>query len=288
MRKLRSLANGLFVATALLAASAVGAAGAEEQAGRIVARPLFEQCAELGSFEERTRGPRAALKGADPAAKAGALSALGRSCDSQAAGLVIPFLRDPDAGVRIAAIEALGALGDRTAIEPLIEAIPDTDWRVRASLGRALCSFQVYQSNNATLNQLANPGGTEVTDEGDMRARCLAVLAINQLHDVRFSRKAIGFVLTFLNYKAENLRAIAEQTMAELKNTRNGYRELIGILKLVNYPDFRRKAAFWLGSYRIPETRDFLAELAASDRDEVVRRLAAEALSAMKDTKKTP
>ena len=73
------------------------------------------------------------------------------------------------------------------------------------------------------------------------------LLMVNQLRDVRFSRKAIGFLFTFLDYEDEKLRRIAEETALELKHTRNGFRELIAILKQYNYPVFRRKADYYLG-----------------------------------------
>ncbi len=104
----------------------------------------------------------------------------------------------------------------------------------------------------------------------------------NQLRDVRFSRKAIGFLFTFLDYEDEKLRQIAEETALELKNTRNDFRELIGILKQHNYPVFRRKAAYYLGKYNIEEARSALAEAAAGDRDASVRKAAKAALEAIK------
>lgn len=255
---------------------------AQEAVGQIRALPLFEQCGKMVSDQTKTSAAMAAIKAGDRTKRVEAITSLGRSCEREASALIIPLLRDDDPTVKIAAIEALAQLGDRNSIDPLIEAITDKDWRVRAALGRALCSFQIYQSNNAALNALANPGGAEVKDEGDLRARCLAILSINQLHDVRFSRKAVGFVFTFLNYQDPKLHAIAEETMAELKNTRNGYHELTGILKQSNFPDFRRKAVFWLGKYQIEEAREFLTEIAASDRDPVVQKMAAEALSGIK------
>src|SRR5262249_3455883 len=160
-----------------------------------------------------------------------------------------------DVPVRIAAVEALGMLGDRSAIEPLIEAIQDEDWRVRAALARALCSFQVYQASNATLNVLANPGDRRGNEENDLPPPRPGILMVNQLGDVRFSRKAIGFLFLFLDYDNQSLRHIAEETAMELKNTRNGYHELIGILKQNNYPNFRRKAAYYLGKFNMEEAQ---------------------------------
>jgi hypothetical protein len=191
-------------------------------------------------------------------------------------------LKDNEWSVRLAAVEALAQLGDRQSVEILTEMVNDPDWRVRAVLGRALCSFQFYPSNNAALNVLVNPGDRKITEEGDLRARCLGILAVNQLRDVRFSRKAIGFLFSFLDHPNENFRVIAAETAMELKGTRNGYHELIGILKQHNFPDFRRKAAYWLGRFQMEEARAALAEASVGDRDPGVQKAASEALASMK------
>jgi HEAT repeat protein len=258
------------------------AARAQNVASPLRAEPLYEKCAALKNDSEAAPAAIAALKDKQAAKRVKAAETLAKSCDSRAVEPLVAALKDPEAQVRLAAVEALGQLGDRSSIEPLIEALSDEDWRVRAALGRTLCSFQVYQSSNAALNTLVNPAGKKVTDEGDLCARCFGILMVNQLRDVRFSRKAIGFLFTFLDYEDEKLRRIAEETALELKSTRNGFRELIAILKQHNYPVFRRKAAYYLGKYNIEETRPALAEAAAGDRDPSVQKVAKEALEAMK------
>ena len=70
---------------------------------------------------------------------------------------------------------SLGKLGDREAIDPLIEFIELTesaDWRVRIALVRTLASFQVYRSNNAVLNSLTNPGDKNINEKNDLLVRC--------------------------------------------------------------------------------------------------------------------
>jgi HEAT repeat protein len=248
---------------------------------RMQAPALYEQCAALQAANEKTPALLDGLKAADAVRRASAADGLGKSCDSRAVEPLAAALKDGDLAVRLAAAEALGRLGDRTAIEALVEALGDSDWRMRAGVGRALASFQTQPSGNATLNALTNPGDKSVTEEGDMRARCTGVLLVNQLRDVRFSRKAIGFLFLFLDNPNPALRRIAEETALELKQTRNGYHELVGILKQHNFPDFRRKAAYWLGRLNIEEARAVLAETAAGDRDPTVQRAAKDALDAM-------
>jgi HEAT repeat protein len=269
----------LFVLLAIIASTLVHA-----QPGVLPLRaePLYEQCSWLESRVGSTANSIASLKDADAQKRVKAADELAKSCDSRAVDPLVAALKDPEVAVRIAAVAALGKLGDRNSIEALIEALGDKDWRVRTALGRALCSFHVHQSSNATLNTLVNPGDAKVTDEGDLRARCFGILMVNQLRNVSFSRKAIGFLFLFLDNENEKLRQIAEETAMELKNTRNGYHELIGILKQHNFPGFRRKAAYYLGRYDIEAARPALAEAAVGDRDPSVQKAAKDALDGMR------
>ncbi len=255
---------------------------AQSGAPPIRAHSLYEQCPSLQTSNESATNAIASRTDNDAQKRIEAAAGLAKSCDSRAVEPLVAALKDSEVSVRLAAVEALGQLGDRSAIEPLIEALNDQDWRVRAALGHTLCSFQAYQSSNAALNTLVNSGERKVNDEGDLRARCIGILMVNQLRDVRFSRKAIGFLFTFLDHENAKLRRIAEETALELKNTRNGYHELIGILKQHNYPDFRRKAAYYLGKYNLEEARPALAEAATGDRDPSVQKVAKEALDGMK------
>src|SRR5262249_13037730 len=246
------------------------------------AEPLYEQCASLSRGSEAAPSAIAVIKEKEMRRRVNAAEELAGSCDARAVDALVAALKDPEVAVRVAAVAALGRLGDRNTIEPLVGTLSDEDWRVRAALARTLCSFQAYASSSAALNILANPADKKITDEGDMRARCLGILMINQLRDVRFSRKAIGFLFLFLDHQDEKLRRVAQETAMELKNTRNGYHELIGILKQSNFPDFRRKAAYYLGKFNIEDARPVLTEASIGDRDASVQQAAKEALERMK------
>ena len=280
-----------FSISCLLVAIAAMAACAQSQSQNnspassstpIRALPLYEQCTVLVDNNSAVPAALAALKDKDSQKRIKAAETLAKSCDSRATNPLLAALRDDEVAVRIAAVEALGQLGDKQAIDPLIETVEGSDWRVRVAMARTLTSFQVYRSSNVVLNVLSNPGDKKVTEEGDLRARCQGILQINQLRDVRFSRKAVGFLFLFLDHETQEFRRIARETAMELKGTRNGYHELLGILKQANFPDFRRKAAYWLGKFNIEDTRPALEEAAASDRDSMVRQAAQDALAAMK------
>ena len=171
------------------------------------------------------------------------------------------------------------------------ESITDPAWQVRREIGRALCSFQVHRASYDVLNILINPTLTTVTDSGDLLARCQSILAINQLRDVNFSRKAVQFIFYFLwspTGSRPEYRDMALATVEELKNTRNGSHELVGILKQNINPAFRRQAAEWLGKYGIESGKDALTEAAEDDRDPSVRLAAAKALEQLKKQQSKP
>lgn len=251
-------------------------------AAPIRALPLYEKCDALA---DNAAAPAAiaALKDKDADKRIKAAETLAKACDARATNPLLAVIRDDaEVPVRVAAVEALGRLGDQETIDPLVELIEGSDWRVRVALARTLTSFQIYRASNAVLNVLSNPGDKKVTEEGDLRARCQGILQVNQLRDVRFSRKAVGFLFLFLDHENQQFRRIARETMMELKGTRNGYHELLGVLKQANFPDFRVKAAYWLGKFNIEDTRPALEDAAATDRDSLVRQAAQDALAAMK------
>ncbi len=249
----------------------------ESGSAAIRALPFYSQCASLQTTETATAAI-AGLKDKNPQKRIKAAETLAKSCDSRATTPLLAATKDDEISVRVAAIEALGQLGDQEAIDPLIELIEGADWQVRMALVRTLASFQVYRSNNAVLNLLTNPGDKKITEESDLRVRCFGILMVNQLRDVRFSRKAIGFLFLFQEHQLPDFRRIAEETGLELRNTRNGYHELAGILKQHNSPDFRRKAAYWLGKFGTEEARTTLEDAAANDKDPSVKAAAQNAL----------
>jgi HEAT repeat protein len=142
----------------------------------------------------------------------------------------------------------------------------------------AFASFNTFLARNAVVNHIANPSGADITDETDMRVRCAAILTACQLKDVSHSRKSILFLYGFLQSKHENIRKLAEQTLMELKSTRNGAREMAAILKQSNDPSLRRWAATWIGKIGLEDARDALQQAATNDADSSVRQLATESL----------
>ncbi len=244
-------------------------------------QPIYEQCQSLAAgkaADDAVALAISALKGKDAKARIQATQQLSKACDSRAVDPLLDALKDDDPLLRIAAVEALGKLGDPASVDFLIEVIFDQDWRVRMALISAMASFKTFKARNTVLNGIANPSGAEITDENDMRVRCAAILTVNQLRDVQYSRKAILFLYGFLESKHEPIRKLAEQTMSELKHTRNFAPEMFALIKQHNFFEIRRWAAYWLGRLGIEEGREVLQNAATSDSDPRVRQAAADAL----------
>lgn len=256
---------------------------AKAQTAPVKALPVYDQCQMLtagtpaGSNEAVTKAI-AALKSQDAKSRAQAANQLSKSCDSRAVDPLIDALADADSDVRIAVVEALGRLGDPNSVQPIIEVVGSSDWRVRMAMISAFASFKTFLARNAIVNQIANPSGADITDENDMRVRCAAILTACELKDVSHSRKSILFLYDFQQSKHDNIRKLADQTLFELKNTRNGATEMGAILKQSNNPMLRRWAATWIGKIGLEGARDALQEAAANDADASVRQLAAQSL----------
>lgn len=275
----------------LLASAWLNEACATAQTAPIKPLPIYEQCPSLATgaggaaSDDAVAQAIAALKSQDAKARASAAQQLGKACDSRAVEPLIDALNDKDTDARIAVIEALGRLGDANSVQPMIEIVGSADWRARMALVSAFASFKTFLGRNAIVNHIANPSGADITDENDMRVRCAAILTACQLTDVTYSRKSILFLYGFLQSSHSNIRKLAEATLMELKNTRNGGSEMASILKQSNDPTLRRWAAEWIGKIGLEGARDALQQAATSDPDASVRQLAAESLKQLPTVK---
>jgi HEAT repeat protein len=275
------ISNYLFAISFLFACTIFDAASAQTPPPPLKPQPFYEQCQSLAagkSGDDAVAQAIAALKGKEAKTRIQAAQQLGKSCDSRAVEPLLDLLKDEDPLVRIAATQALGKLGDTESVEPMVELVIDKDWRVRFALISTMASFKTFRARNTVLNGIANPSGVDVTDENDMRVRCAAILTVNQLKDVQYSRKAILFLYSFLESKHEHIRKLAEQTLFELKNTRNFPSEMNALLKQHANFEMRRWAAYWMGRLGLESGREALENAAANDPDARVKLAASEAL----------
>ena len=290
--KILAFRLSLFLLVALLSGLTSPVSGQAAEELELRALPLLEPCRPLAEGGRLVDSALVEIRDESPLRRSRAIVQLARLCHRAGFEAILKALSDRDPEVRIAAVEALGTLRDpRTAtpsgtaeesvLEPLIGLAQDPDWRVRFALTRTLASFQVYQASNTVLNLIANPGGQKIGDERDLRVRCQAILMINQLRDVRFSRKSIGFLATFADYPEPPLRAIAEATVAELEKTRNGYHELVGIAKKPGAPQLRIRAIEWLARWKREQIRPLIEEIAASESNPRVREAALRTLETL-------
>ncbi|MCI0336195.1 MAG: HEAT repeat domain-containing protein [Acidobacteria bacterium] len=253
-------------------------------------QPFYDQCQSLTegtSADDAVARAISSLKDKESSVRLQAAQQLSKSCDKRAVEPVTALLQDQELPVRLAAIEALGKLGDPNSIRSLNELIDDKEWRIRLALVGSLASFNNFHARNLVVNGIANPSGAEITDVDDMRVRCAAILTANQMKDVAHSRKSILFLYLFLQSKHEPIRQIAEQTMFALKNTRNGSRELIALLKQSHNVEARRWTAYWLGKLGIESGREVLTEVADKDPNARVKEAASEALKTLNGAKGT-
>lgn len=273
--------NNLLIAVWLIGCCWLIASCASAQTSAIKPQPIYEQCKVLNAgtaTDDAVAKSIAGLKSPDTKIRAQSAQQLGQSCDKRAVDPLLDSLGDQDPTVRVAAVEALGKLGDQETVQSLIDITGDQDSRVRLALVSALASFPTFKARNAVVNNIANPNGEDISNQDDLRVRCVAILTVCQLKDVSHSRKSILFLYGFLNSQYEATRKLAEQTMFELKNTRNAQTEMVAILKQSNNPALRRWAATWIGKIGFTGARDALQEVAATDSDASVKQLAAESL----------
>lgn len=260
-----------------------------EEKYALKARPVPTQCESLREGDDPTVTQASqTLASADAAGKIKLLGALAKSCHKKSGEAITLLLQDKEWAVRQAAVEALGQLGDADSIETLIEMVADPDWRVRFSVGFALCAFQKGNATAAALNRLTLVASETAITAEDLRARLHTAIQINQLRDASFSRKPFQYLFSLMEHENPQFRTMLNETMHALKETRNGQYELIGILKQNLNPLFRRKAAYWLGQLKIEKSRWQLKEVAEEDADESVRKAAAEALKLLGPTDEEP
>lgn len=206
------------------------------------------------------------------------VASLGRSCDSSALDPLLDLLSNPSIRVRLAAIEALGRLNDPAAVMSLAVLVSSESDQVRLAIARTLLSINKGNARSVALNSIASPGNA-LKGEEDMRLRARVVLTLNDLTNNAFNRKAILFLHVYLNSTDAMVVRIAEETLRQLPATRNGSREMLGIIRNSSSPLIRAWMCSWIGRLKIVEGREVLAQTAEKDSNEKVRAAAAEALT---------
>ena len=266
-----------------------------------------------------------ALKDRDSIVRRRAAQALGQLRDARAAEPLIAALKDRDSNVRQGAAQALKQLnwkplgreltawylmirrnwqqcvqlGD-AAVEPLITALKDSDWRVRQGAAQALgqlgdaraveplitalkdSNSDVRQEVTNTLKQLGDARAVEpliaALKDRDSDVQQGAAQALGQLGDAR----AVEPLIAALKDRDSNVRQGAAQALGQLGDAR-AVEPLITALKDSDWR-VRQGAAQALGQLRdVRAVEPLIAAL--KDRDSNVRQGAAQALGQLGDVR---
>jgi HEAT repeat protein len=196
---------------------------------------------------------RVVVEDPNPEVRRAAIVVLGRFPDRAVVGVLLPFLCDPDSGVRAATAETLGNLDDVQGIDPLgtmAESDPETICRQAADnalhrigsskvrpylklLGSEetiqrlkACETLVAQVKIGTLPASGGvPVFTELLDHGNPLMRCSGADILGAIGDPR----GVGPLIRAMSDPDDDVRAAVAQALARLKSERTA-RLLIGNL----------------------------------------------------------
>ena len=135
-----------------------------------------------------------------------AVKALGKIKDVRAVSPLIPVLNDKDEEwhVRMAAAEALGWIGERDTVEPLVSALEDPHWIVRSRAAIALGRIQDPRAVVPLIFAI-------ITDQ-DPLVRGYVADALGEIKDAR----AIEPLRTALEDEDRDVRKKAEQALTKI------------------------------------------------------------------------
>ena len=177
--------------------------------------------------------------------------ALGRLGDKQSVQPLLDVLKDEDPRVRLEAAFALGYLGDPRSMKPLVAALKDENWQVRWNAVVALGALG-NKGATETLLEMLNGGHVRNSEEGNFRNMLISTLG--QLGDDR----------------------AVQPLIAVLRNKKRYFNDDTG----ESYGYIRKNAAITLG--QLGDKRA-LEPLFDSLKDEEVRYMAAVGLAHLGD-----
>lgn len=135
-----------------------------------------------------------------------AINALGKIGDRSAVDSLIVCLKNQDQNVRLSAVNALGEIGNTRAVAPLLACLKDQDINVRSSAFRALCVLGDKASLVSLIAFLINSGGPE---EG-FNVGALA----------NFGKPAVEPLIAFLKSQDSFVRSEAAKALGKLGDAR--------------------------------------------------------------------
>jgi HEAT repeat protein len=199
---------------------------------------------------------RQALKDDEWGVRRAAAEALGKIGDPQAIPALLEALKDRDGDVRRAVADALGIIGDPQAIPALLEALKDENWWVHQAAMEAL----------GEIGDPAVPALMEALKNKDEDMRYAAVgWAL-----VKIGVPAIPALLEALKDENRNVRYVAANALGMIGNRQ----AIPALIQAIKDKDVRQAAARALGMSGDPQAIPALME-ALKNKDEDMRYAAA-------------
>jgi len=201
--------------------------------------------------------------------RANTVRALGELGDKSAVKPLINALSDSDSSVRSVATRALGELGDKSAVKPLINALSDSDSSVRSVATRALGELGDKSAVEPLIDALA---------DSEVHVRGNAARALEKLGATK--EQLLEGYLKALSNSDVKVRGNAARTLGELGD-RKAVEPLIDAL-VDSSSEVRKNAARALGELGDKRAVEPLID-ALADSSSEVRKNAARALGELGD-----
>jgi HEAT repeat protein len=164
---------------------------------------LFEQRPEAADLQLVTK----ALRGTnDPLVQQSAVRILGMA-KCRDIEPTLAMLRSPSHGVREAAVDALGQIGDRSAVAALVQVLGDSQATVRCAAAEALGKISDEAAASALIQML---------EDRDEQARLKAVEVLGRLG----SRTAVPVLVPLLEKRKGRLAVVAATALGCIRDTR--------------------------------------------------------------------
>jgi HEAT repeat protein len=257
-----------------VAASALGAMQAKDQAGEVVkllkdpAPGVRRNAASaLGAMQAKDQAGEVVklLKDPDSDVRYAAASALGTMQAEDQMGEIDQLLKDPDPDVRTAAEFALGAMQAKKPRGEVVKLLRDSLFYIRLAAASALAAVQAKEETREMVEFLKNP---------DPFIRGDAVSALGRMH----AKEQVGNVVKLLKDPESYVRTAAATALGNMQ-ARDQAGEVVKLLKDPQ-PAVATAAASALGTMQAKDQAPELIDL-LRDPDPNVRKAAASALRAL-------
>ncbi|HUM11607.1 MAG TPA: M56 family metallopeptidase [Myxococcaceae bacterium] len=213
-----------------------------------------------------------ALKDGDPGVRQAAAESLGRLGEPRAVDALSGLLGDANVEVRRSAVEALGNIEDSRALPALTRAAGDASPAVRREAAEALLSFDEPAAGEPLIKLLG---------DSDARVRLTAMEGLSQRGD----RRALSPLSKLVKDPNVEIRARAVRALSRFQDPA-AQEGLLAALKDEN-AEVRAAAAAGLGELELKSAPQGLLD-ATRDPSAEVRQQAAETLGQIRDPKAVP